>query len=259
MTVVVKPDQVLGINSSYISYRKKAEGKVLYDAIKNNLRKEGAQVLRARFFGGSPKGSDLENILFYNIGSGCFSGLIQNGVIFEEMSQEDYNNYGVAPNCTYEYSIIEKSFNPFAGKKQIAICSSSDPGDILNMSVIECWKSIKGAGWAPKAVNPQAKEIYLDITINPEGGRITVDKIKHMLDGIVSSLHKYSGSNDKAIASQLGANYSLLADTSILEDRIFVSIKSDGGLKWNPADDREHLKGCRILKGNRNEIKVLSN
>lgn len=249
-------NEVVATNSTYVSYEKKAYGKQLYNDIKNNLKVGYNQILRARFFGESPKGSDLENILFYNIGSGCFSSLIQNGVIFEEMPQADYNNYKVEPICVYEYSIVNNTFNPFSNKNEIATCSNF--GDILNMSVKDCWLEIKKSGWYPKSTKIQAKEIYLDITISKPANKITIDKIKHMLDGIVSSLHKYSGNNSIVIANKLGAkSSSLLIDRSILFDREFVSIKTNGGLKWNPADDRKTLKGCRIQIGDKTEIKVL--
>ena len=251
---------VVETNSTYVSYAKKTLGAPLYNDIKNNFVKIGGnQILRARFFGKSPKGSDLENVLFYNIGSGCFTSLIQNGVIFEEMQQSDYVSYcakyNVKDECIYEYSIVNNAFNPFCNKTVIATCSNF--GDILNMSVKDCWLEIKKAGWSPKNTNAKATKIYLDITISKPKGKITVDKIKHMLDGIVSSLHKYNGNNGVVIANKLNAAPSYLTDTSILEDRAFVSIKSDGGLKWNPADDREMLKGCRIQIGEKTEIKVL--
>lgn len=249
---------VVGHNSEYISYAKKANGKKLYDAIKSNLNVKDNQILRARFFGNSPKGSDLENVLFYNIGSGCFSSLIQNGVIFEEMTKVDYDEYckksNVATDCVYEYSVKDNTFNPFSNKSVIATCSA---GDILNMSVKDCWLEIKKAGWSPKNTNTKELGICLDIMISEPKNKITIDKIKHMLDGIVSSLHKYNGSKGKEIANKLNVNSALLTDTCILEDRAFVSPMSNGGLKWNPADDRGTLKGCRIQIGEKTGIKVL--
>lgn len=48
------------------------------------LRADPGQILHATFAGAMPRGSDIENVLFYNIaGEGAFVNLMERGVCFE--------------------------------------------------------------------------------------------------------------------------------------------------------------------------------
>jgi len=48
---------------------------------------EPGQILVARYSGPKHPKSDVENLLFYNIGSSCFESAFRYGVQFEEMSK----------------------------------------------------------------------------------------------------------------------------------------------------------------------------
>ena len=249
MNVFIKSaKRVLAESQNYISYNRKKQGAILYDEIRNMSLSAG-EMLRARFYGKTPKGADLENVLFYNIGSGCFTKLIQNGVIFEEMLKNDFEllvNTGMIANdsCVYEYNLGVQSIS---WGSPIATCIC---GEILGKTVSETWREIKNAGWKICVSNPLPTRIYLDIKITACKGELTIDRIKHMLDGIISSLHHYTNFTQQEeffLTQLLNCSSQELTSKTILDERKFVSIKpSNSNLKWNPADDREVLKGCRI-------------
>lgn len=204
-------------------------------------------------------------MLFYNIGSGCFAKLIQNGVIFEEMPKNDFEvlvNKGMVVNssCVYEY-ILDLGAQSISFGEPIATCIC---GAILGKTVSETWREIKNAGWKICNSNSSPAEIYLDVKITTCEGKLTVDKIKHMLDGIISSMHYYTNFTQQeeiSLTQLLNCSSQDLTSKTILDERKFVSIKSsNGNLKWNPADERGTLKGCRIYLKNgeeeRTEISV---
>ena len=255
-----RPQKLIASTQSYVGYAKKNHAKPLYNAIGKTLSLQGDEGLHARFYGVSPKGSDLENILFYNIGSGCFSKLIQNGVVFEEMPQQDYDvirkQYNIPNNCcVYEYTL--KPSCPFNG----AIVGRNICGNLLGKTVTDCWLEIKKGGWQANVEDLQ--EFYLDIEIEISKGKVTVDKIKHLLDGVIASMHTYNFDLQavNALMNTLGCSAQDLTKDRLLTGREYVFIKSNGGIKWNPADDRSSLKGCRIVlrKGSneKTEIKVI--
>lgn len=64
MNVFIKSvKRVLAEDKNYISYNRKKQGAALYDEIGNMLL-NGEEILRARFYGKTPKGADLEMCYF---------------------------------------------------------------------------------------------------------------------------------------------------------------------------------------------------
>ena len=237
-------------------------------------------ILQGRFFGNTHAGTDLENVLFFNIGSKCFANLMEEGVAFLEMDENsatyylqvvendlDYNRnqstIGVIDNnwCIYEYSMIKP--NPFPLGQSVASVNL-EKEDLLAFNIyksaINCWEKIKGVGWEPRIVNNPVKQFVLDISLNTSK-KLNVDKIKHMLDGIISSMQEYNGTYEQQILGILKCPPAWLYDTNILGEGAFVKPPKPNGkrknLIWNPADDRGTLKGCRIQIGDKTEIKVL--
>ena len=166
-----------------------------------------------------------------------------------EMLKNDFEllvNTGMIANdsCVYEYNLGVQNIS---WGSPIATCIC---GEILGKTVSETWREIKNAGWKICVSNPLPTRIYLDIKITACKGELTIDRIKHMLDGIISSLHHYTNFTQQEelfLTQLLNCSSQELTSKTILDERKFVSIKpSNSNLKWNPADDREVLKGCRI-------------
>ncbi len=210
-------------------------------------------LLQARY-GTTEKKSfyDVENVLFYNMGTAHFNALASSGVVFATVNKNEIVNLRKKFNIPDEYA-------HYYEYKIIPYCADKKFGDILaEISGV----SIKCIGVKPatvwKALREQKEKItifdriktdkrdtfaiVLDIE-KPQGARFNImTAMKPLLDGLICALHS-SDFNEKELTEFckiLGCKKELFAfdSSSVLGNRKSKFLHAiRGNVKWNPADD----------------------
>lgn len=179
---------------------------------------------------------DIENVLFYNIGTGRFAPLTKNGLVFLKKGKNDLD---YAYNYKYSVASIEnynvESENPIACLNDIIFDKR-----LSNYKATSFWQAFKQN--TDKILifdtinEPQEYGFSLEVKV-PKGKRVNFASIiKPLLDGLISALHASDFSNEEAkiISDKIGATASLITDNNcvVLWKRKFYK-----GRAWNPADE----------------------
>lgn len=234
-------------------------GREIVKTFKNDLIKaiNGLQafencILQARY--GTTKKSfyDIENVLFYNIGTSNFKPFAKRGVVFSAVSEKEIielrKSYNIPDEYThyYEYRIIEK-------KKQKEFTSllaelQNIPLKCLGSSPALIWKTLRTNENNIETHNSidchygDTFSIVLEITKPKNVSFNIMTSMKPLLDGLICAFHSSEFSQDELeyFAQKLNCNKSLLAENSIdiLGEREskYLQIYRNN-VKWNPADD----------------------
>lgn len=197
-------------------------------------------ILLAQFgnFSGTDWFFDLENILFYNIGTSYFDNACKNGIAFCQMkSRADSDSKFV---YRYETTNVENISIPdkvFAEWLNI-------PFDKFNASLkpIDYWKRFK-ENWNNVKISTENKVvgdfgIQLHITL-AKGKQINIaTAMKPMLDGIICAFHP-ANQDLSSFCEALSCPKEQLAgdEKCILQPREYI-YHYRGGIKWNPEDDK---------------------
>lgn len=252
------PFSDLKIEQQYLKHLIKKE---INELCKKN--KGDNKILLASYQGKVPKNADIENMLFYNIGTGIlakfFSGQTTQRLAFwRKSSQDDKHN-------TYNYEIAD------------APADDKLPEEITNI-----FKPKKSAGWENISINSKTlpekpDEYYSALRLNkdkvkiiPPGSNgyeeafglkitLTVPKsnksshpasvMKHFLDGVICAFHGEDGKAENAVKERFKKDElfkQLLKDSdklNVLGKREYL--KQNTG--WNPADEADRLKFAYII------------
>ncbi len=209
---------------------------------------------------------DLENVLFYNIGTANFTDLTKNGIMFAETSAYDIlrkrNEWGLSEEYEhyYEYMVCSpgKAKNTdleIACWKDIPFCKCK------SLSPLDAWLAMRNADR-----NIQIKEsiecefgdaFALDLVLEkPKTLEFNITSaMKPLLDGIVSSFH--GGLFDEDMISLLVGKLSCTRDQiinvgmNVLGKREYIQKypRAKNGIKWNPADDMCKSVSIQIIDG----------
>lgn len=197
---------------------------------------------------------DVENILFYNVGVGCFKDSARHGIRFQRAwsNPPTYPNKGGQLTHYQRYTLTRRdgSFSEWLKGEILARWDriSLETGSLPELGSI--WSSMRSS---KKIINTADKiadhEFGLTVVIHPPhpGIRFNLTStIKRVFDGVLSSFHQHSGPAQK-VATILAGRMSIqpdrileqLADESenLLGTRRLVWPRADG-VQWNPADDR---------------------
>lgn len=195
---------------------------------------------------------DIENVLFYNVGTSAFRNLHLKWVQFERVysfpqhthEQQQFDHYQ-SYNIIKEDKIISAYWikgTPLAKWDNINIPTLKSDGKPHFI-----WLAMKNGEVA--VLNKESSSKYgLEITINaPIGTQINlIATIKPLLDGLISAFHHYEGQELNSVVKRLAQHIhlpeskveTLLLDekTSILGPRNLLHPYRES-LKWNPEDD----------------------
>ncbi len=234
-------------------------GREIIKAFKNDLIKAISSlqafencILQARY--GTTKKSfyDVENVLFYNIGTTYFKPFAENGVVFSTVEEKEIvdlrKKYNIPDEYAhyYEYRIIEKKkqkeFNSLLAefKNMPLKCLGSTPATIwgtirTNESNIEIHNSID-------CDFGDTFSIVLEITKPKNVSFNIMTSMKPLLDGLICAFHSSQFTEDELeyLAKTLNYHKGLFSDNSIdiLGERESKYLqKYRNRVKWNPADD----------------------
>ena len=202
---------------------------------------------------------DVENILFYNVGTGRFKTVCQNGFLIERsfntitVPVEKMQSY--AHHQRYEF--VSKNQQPLHWTMSDVLASWDHillPTLTANSKPHLYWSLMKENPISTYGVTTYEGYfgIELELSIPPSHTFNFAAMIKPMLDGIISAFHSYQGEQLAEVSSRLSLSLSsqsdyistLLLDTrlSILGNRCVLHpfLKN---VQWNPADDK-----CVVIK-----------
>jgi hypothetical protein len=224
----------------------------------SNLTASPDEVLQATYLSTENGLFDLENVLFYNVGSACFSRSALGGARFERAHVRRMPGNAAAPPVHFhQYAAMARegaflNWRPAASlarwQSEIApLSGSTKPGAV--------WLAMK-RGRVETTVTSNAGSYFgLSLRLSvPLGSRISVPAVlKPLLDGVVSAFHAHDGSNLAQVAALLGTlgiapeeAAALLSDPrhAVLGERRLLWPRREG-VQWNPAD--EALVACELL------------
>jgi hypothetical protein len=207
------------------------------------LRTDGR--LDASYF--EPEGSrtkaDLENLLFYNVGTSPFHG------VAAEMQR--FTKRIDAPDCPaplgfgrLHYARYEAA-GPDSWTSGGALIASAHATWRTKPTTDMLWRSFKSTlvAQGERLVGPLA--LTMTVTAPPSAGALP-DMVKRLADAFLSALHCYKGNQLEEIVRRLSlrlpcaadeARRLLLAGPAPLGPRRVPHLWKDG-LMWSPADDR---------------------
>lgn len=196
---------------------------------------------------------DLENILLYNVGTGKFKKLCQQGFLLERSfkssyalgnfdSYKHYQRYEITSSLqTPLFWNIEKVLASWEDILLDKMASDSKPH--------EYWKAIK-----ENKVNILTNETYggffgleIQITMPQRKSFNLAAVVKAMLDGIIAGFHIHNGMQIELVSSRLVHALSVDGSfvTRLLLDRTSAVLGErnllhpfKNNVQWNPADDK---------------------
>ena len=231
----------------------------------NNLKPFENCILEARY--GTTKKSfyDVENILFYNIGTSKFKPFTNQGVVFSAVSEEEIidlrNKYNIPDEYAhyYEYKLIKN-------KKQKEFTSLL--AELKNIS-LKCLGITPATTWKTIKTNENNIQVYNSIDCDcgdtfsivleikkPKNSSFNImTAMKPLLDGLICAFHNSQFTEDELeyFSQKLNCNKSLLIKNSInvLGERKskYLQIYRNN-VKWNPADDLCNYVAISVKDGN---------
>lgn len=195
---------------------------------------------------------DLENVLFYNLGTSVFREAACDAVRFvrkNERPPASSTALSFAPRHHVRYQVggretWPKSEATLVAWAQVDCVEMKDLKDLAHL-----WRSFKAAmACAPDQVAAAEGPFTLRMLISvPEDRRINLtEAMKPLTDAFMSALHHYEGAHLDAVVDRLSAclNCSpemvreLLMQTrvAVLGPRAVPHLRGEG-LQWSPADD----------------------
>lgn len=210
------------------------------------------EVLHATFASSEGHGFDVENVLFYNVGTAGFSASCGSGVRFERAFTVPPSPSGATLSCHHRYEVTGMStgfrhwrLNPPVATVETApfrpLSSSSKPPTV--------WHATKlGAVDARHALaNGDVYGVEIALKV-PNTARLNVAAVsKPLLDGLLAGLDCHDGtdvdyiadvvSREAGIEPSLAATLLMTSKSALFGPRRAIW-KRGHGVQWNPPDDR---------------------
>lgn len=195
------------------------------------------ELVHAVYRGARPVNSDVENILFYNVGVGVFAKASQHGLRF---SIGDAVSSGVV----YEYTLerLADNFPVLDAGTTIASVRAEFEGSFDTCTKV--WSQVCGGQRSVVEFPNGLRQICVRVRVETSRPRPAASICKPLIDGILCAFHQHDGSNADRIGGRLlsgGVPQTLVE--SLASDRYAVLGARrllwpwKNGLQWNPADD----------------------
>ncbi|UAL31122.1 hypothetical protein K8W59_06530 [Nocardioides rotundus] len=178
--------------------------------------------------------ADLENVLFYNLGSSSYRHLTHHGVEAFRTSSSDERHH-------VSYQLTSRSE---MGMQQ------GEPLAEVTLDALPTPRDKAGAWWAAirDRVQPTGAQATAEFTVEiVSHGQVTalVSAMKPMFDGLISALHSHDGSHREQISRELGRFGDAEQLWARLNDGSFAVLGPPRplirphreGIAWNPADE----------------------
>lgn len=214
--------------------------------ILSNLQIQENQILKAKYITSNSDFFDVENILFYNVGTSYFRNICKNGFLMkyefrDELKKDEYTHI-------IEYQIVAKDSElPLITRNILSEFQFDIKSLTTNNKVANYWFAMHSGTIELSKLNKPINDFGLSITVltNKKIPNI-VSLMKSLLDGIISGYHDEEKLDDDAIerlSKSLNSDklkiekYIQNKQFAVLGKRNLVS-KYRNGVKWNPADEK---------------------
>ena len=226
----------------------------LQEAIRS-LPVRGDDILHATYTSSEDTFVDVENVLFYNVGTGCFAGVSSLGLRFERIFAAAPKSPTVLGGPTlhhHRYEIVARSGGFHHWERGETLASWAVPSIPLRpqSSAALAWLSMKVGGNIRTYGESNSSEAFgMTLTIHqPPGKALNLTAvIKPLLDGVIAALHSHDGSALEDLSNRLAGKLATspstvaraLMDTqsAVLGQRRLVH-PFRHFVQWNSADDR---------------------
>lgn len=219
-----------------------------------SLAAEPEQILHAIYVSMDRTQIDVENVLFYNVGTRSFTRAARFGLRFERL-------YARPPSCPISLANKPTHYHRYSLRPVTSSFIFWNEGTVLAqwnsilesaMSINRCasvWYDLKRGSIMSRASGKSPpRQFGLRVTLAvPRGKDVRpASTMKPVFDGIISTFHHHNGSNNfevgKRLAKQLNANPDTLiallcnSKNAVLGKRQLVKLWGNS-LQWNPGDD----------------------
>jgi hypothetical protein len=200
------------------------------------------------------QGLDVENVLFYNVGTSAFRALTGRMLRFERIAGAppvpptkldfDARHYVRYHPVLSNARSHDADARPVVAEARIAL---RDVGEMKNLASL--WRSFKVAmisGADRDSLIGKPFEIQLAIAAPAQCRPKLVEVMKPLIDAFISALHFYRGNQLDAVTSRLSQRLAappdlvrrllLRSETAALGARAVPYLRGEG-LQWSPADD----------------------
>lgn len=210
---------------------------------------------------------DIENVLFYNIGTKKFNVLAKQSIAFAAVSEseiikmrkqwnipEEYCHY-------YEYTLLPELVPPSQTKGLLASWENISFCKCTGLTPFASWNSIKEEANNIKIYdriycdNGDKFALVLEIE-KPQKAKFSImTAMKPLLDGLICAFHNSNFEKEEVecFSQKLGCDRDKIqsAELNVLGERQskYIQIYCDN-LKWNPADDLCQCVTISIIEGN---------
>ena len=216
----------------------------------SQLRARDNELLHAAFASAEGEGFDIENVLFYNVGAGCFSASCADGVRFERAFEVPAPPAGTfAHHHRYEIVPGDGGFRHWRLTRVVAELETARFRGLGTSSKPPlAWQAAKH-GVVQVSDRLAERDVYAArLTLEvPQGALVNVAGIaKPLLDGLLAGLDQHDGSEldylAGVVAGELGSDPREVADLLMTADgAVFgprrLLWRRGAGVQWNPADD----------------------
>ena len=253
--------------------------RALRRALRGELARLSAQpgeALHATFTGMLRRGSDLENVLFYNVDSGAsvFGPSTRYGVRFElGAGRMPAPPSGRVWRCCYEYRLapVGRSVKWWRSAYALGRFVAADlPAGGRIPSATAVWYAVRRGQWeAWNRLAHPGDRFQLDLRLSVPGDRArTPDLLKPLLDGVTAAFQSHGDRTTATamagvLAARVGGGSAELANLLLSDERAVLGrverllYAYRSGVKWNPSDDRcvaatielKHGTGGYVLSG----------
>lgn len=236
-------------------------------------------VLLSTYAGNSPENSDIENLLFYNIGTGAFSKVFQSSKKKQVAFKMDSTSQENQSSHKYKYEVVPSEVVEALGRKTLIAKWNVTIGSTLPKQAEEYYLALRTAIRNSRVESqnkdePDENEVMLcglercdetafgiKITLTvPESNKTThpVSVMKHLLDGVICAFHGEKGETAQMLQEKFeGEKVTCQTDWHILGDQDYLR-KYRNGFKWYPADEADRLQFGWIVveQGKDNKYKM---
>ena len=250
----------------------------------DKLRAVKGEILIATYGGERPKGSDIENLLFYNIGTGAFSKVFQSSKEMKQVAfKMDSTSQENQSSHKYKYEVVcsknvEK--DNLCGKTLIAKWNGITIGRTLPQKPDEYYAALRSV--TVRKTNdsrdkPHENEVirygseqcetFFGIKIElivPDSKKNIhpVSVMKHLLDGVICAFHGEKDGTDKRVREKFknnGLNDEMIDEFFNSESKMNLfgnHVYLTRSNRWNPEDDRLKFGWIVVEQGKDNKYKM---
>lgn len=244
-------------SDDYIRLERRSDlQKVLRNEIRSRcgqLDPSPEQVLHAKFFGAKRLNADVENLLFFNIGSFRTAG--RNGIRFESRQGVPPAPSGGDYPVGYRYALARRSgtFDHWQPSRTLASFDWIDLGNFAGEKKLsKVWLALsRGQVDVSDSVCPPEAPFALRIQIRPRLGQQPVlgSLVKGVFDGVISAFQAHTDTTVLSeavsrIATMIPAEPAEIQSHLLDQRRAVLGVSPRlaspyrEGVKWDPADHR---------------------